>query len=229
MLLFKEIYTDLKLMISKSDYPPGSSLPTEAELQHRYKVSRTTVRKAVDQLVAENKVIRKKGSGLFVAPVISKQNILEMTGVIKPSYIGSSDMIKFKDSYLRLVGYYYANIFHISSNELLYYISFITVINDQLTWEKLLLPLVLFPGFDPSCLKVMSIIEAVGSGKLRPANLLQELQIIKATDEIAKQLKIKKQGPIFKTTNLFSTKRGKIVAVEYRLQDALTTKYSIDF
>lgn len=228
-MLFKEIYTDLKIMLDRGVYQPGSSLPTEVELQHRYKVSRTTVRKAVDQLVAENKVVRRKGSGLFVAPVISKQNILEMTGVIKPSYIDSSNMVKFKDSYLRLAGCYYANIFDISSNELLYYISFITVINDQLIFEKMLLPLILFPDFDPSCLKVMSIIEAVASGKLKPANLLQELQLIKATDEIAKQLNITKQDPIFKTTNLFLTKRGRIVAIEYRLQDALTTKYSIDF
>lgn len=228
-MLFKEIYTDLDAKIAAGIYAPGSSLPTEAELQQFYQVSRTTIRKAVDQLVAAKKVVRKKGSGLFVTPTISKQNILEMTGVIKPPYLDSSDMIKFKDSYLRLVGPYYADIFKISSNELLYYISFITLIKNQLAWEKLLLPLALFPDFDPSCLKVTSIIEAVAAGKERPENLFQDFQLIKATDEVSKQLGINKQGPVFKTTNLFSTNDSKIVAVEYRLQDALTTKYSIDF
>lgn len=76
-MLFKEIYTDLDAKIAAGIYAPGSSLPTEAELQQFYQVSRTTIRKAVDQLVAAKKVVRKKGSGLFVAPTISKQNILD--------------------------------------------------------------------------------------------------------------------------------------------------------
>ena len=123
-MLFKEIYADLDQRINNGGYPPGSTLPNEAELQKRYDVSRTTIRKAVNKLVAENKVVRKKGSGLFVAPIISKQNILEMTGIIRPLYLESSDKIKFKDTYLRLVGSYYAAVFNVSSQELLYDISF---------------------------------------------------------------------------------------------------------
>ncbi|CAM3076909.1 transcriptional regulator, GntR family [Lactobacillus bombicola] len=228
-MLFKEVHADLKLKIKQKNYLPGSNLPTETELQEYYQVSRTTIRRAIDQLVAENKVIRKKGSGLFVAPAISKQNILEMTGIIKQSVPELADMIKFKDSYLRLVGPYYADVFNIGANELLYFISFVINIKGQLTWEKLILPLEYFPDFDPTCLKIMSIIEAVNSGKLKPKNLFQDFQLIRATDEIGKQLCIQKQAPVFKITNLFSTKDSKIVAVEYRLQDALTTKYSIDF
>lgn len=228
-MLYKEIYTDLDVKIKGGNYPPGSSLPSEVELQDIYQVSRTTIRKAIDQLVAKNKIIRKKGSGLFVAPTISKQNILEMTGIIKPPYLESSNRIKIKDSYLRLAGPYYASIFNISPNELLYYISFLTAINEQIISEKLLLPLDIFPDFDSASLKVMTIIEAVNSGKLKPENVSQDFQLIRATDEVSKQLHIKKQGPVFKITNFFSTKDGNITAVEYRLQDALTTKYSIDF
>ncbi|BDR60123.1 GntR family transcriptional regulator [Lactobacillus xylocopicola] len=228
-MLFKEIYTDLNRKIKAKEYPPGSTLPTEIELQHIYQVSRTTVRKAIDQLVAENQVVRKKGSGIFVAPTISKQNILEMTGIIKPPYLESSDRVKFKDGYLRLVGPYYADLFKINANELLYDISFLTAIAGKLTSERLLLPLDQFPDFDPACLKVTPIIEVVNAGKLNPADVFQDFQLIKATDELSKQLGVAEQGPVFKITNLFSTKEGKIVAVEYRLQDALTTKYSIDF
>ena len=228
-MLFKEISKDLDSKISGGHYPPGTSLPTEAELQSQYQVSRTTIRKAVDQLVSQGKVIRKKGSGLFIAPKISKQNILEMTGVIKPSYLAASDMVKINDSYFRLVGSYYSLIFDISPQELLYNISFIASIKGKRTLEQVLLPLYNFPDFDASCLKVVPIIEAVKSGKEKPVDLFQNFQLVEATEEVSKQLQIEKNVPVFKTTNLFSTKDSKVVAVEYRLQDALTTRYSVDF
>ena len=228
-MLFKEIYADLDQKINNGGYPPGSTLPNEAELQKKYDVSRTTIRKAVNKLVAENKVVRKKGSGLFVAPIISKQNILEMTGIIRPLYLESSDKIKFKDTYLRLVGSYYAAVFNVSSHELLYDISFTAEIKGEITCEHLLLLLDNFPGFDSNCLKVMSIIEAVNTGTQKPDDVYQDFQLIKATEEISKQFHIQEEDPVFKITNLFSTRQGKIVALEYRLQDAVKTRYSIDF
>ena len=228
-MLFKEIYADLDQRINNGGYPPGSTLPNEAELQKKYDVSRTTIRKAVNKLVAENKVVRKKGSGLFVAPIISKQNILEMTGIIRPLYLESADKIKFKDTYLRLVGSYYAAVFNVSSQELLYDISFTAEIKGEITCEHLLLLLDNFPGFDSNCLKVMSIIEAVNTGTQKPDDVYQDFQLIKATEEISKQFHIQEKDPVFKITNLFSTRQGKIVALEYRLQDAVKTRYSIDF
>ena len=228
-MLFKDIYADLAQRINNGGYPPGSTLPNEAELQKKYDVSRTTIRKAVNKLVAENKVVRKKGSGLFVAPIISKQNILEMTGIIRPLYLESADKIKFKDTYLRLVGSYYAAVFNVSSHELLYDISFTAEIKGEITCEHLLLLLDNFPGFDSNCLKVMSIIEAVNTGTQKPDDVYQDFQLIKATEEISKQFHIQEKDPVFKITNLFSTRQGKIVALEYRLQDAVKTRYSIDF
>ena len=76
---------------------------------------------------------------------------------------------------------------------------------------------------------MVPIIEAVKSGKEKPVDLFQNFQLVEATEEVSKQLQIEKNVPVFKTTNLFSTKDSKVVAVEYRLQDALTTRYSVDF
>lgn len=46
---------------------PNSPIPSEAELQDQYRMSRMTVRKAVDQLVAEGRLYRVAGVGTFVA------------------------------------------------------------------------------------------------------------------------------------------------------------------
>jgi GntR family transcriptional regulator len=46
---------------------PGDILPTENQIQEKYDVSRTTVRKALSELEAEGKVSRYRGRGTFVA------------------------------------------------------------------------------------------------------------------------------------------------------------------
>lgn len=46
---------------------PGDPLPAERELAHRAGVSRMTLRKAVDELVADGRLVRRHGAGTFVA------------------------------------------------------------------------------------------------------------------------------------------------------------------
>ncbi len=47
---------------------PGDRLPSERELSTRWGVARMTVRNAMDTLVAEGLVVRRQGSGTYVAP-----------------------------------------------------------------------------------------------------------------------------------------------------------------
>lgn len=49
-------------------YTPGSYLPAETELAARYGVNRHTLRRAVDDLIAEGRVLRHKGKGTCVLP-----------------------------------------------------------------------------------------------------------------------------------------------------------------
>lgn len=108
MTLFEKIATELSDKIRSGVYSSGEELPTEVDLQKMYGVSRTTVRRAIDQLVDDNLVIRRKGVGLFVAPSISNQNILEMTGVMKSEDIQINKQ-QIKEEYLRKADEYFAN------------------------------------------------------------------------------------------------------------------------
>lgn len=48
--------------------PEDSRMPTEKDLVDRYRVSRTTVRRALGALVDEGLLVRRQGAGTFVAP-----------------------------------------------------------------------------------------------------------------------------------------------------------------
>jgi GntR family transcriptional regulator len=60
------------------DLPPGSGVPTERELSERFRVSRGTVRQALDRLEAEQRIYRHQGKGTFVARQKIDQ-VLELT------------------------------------------------------------------------------------------------------------------------------------------------------
>ena len=68
---FSPLYQQIKRLITQSleagEWKPGEAIPSELELAARYKVSQGTVRKAIDELAAENLLVRRQGKGTFVS------------------------------------------------------------------------------------------------------------------------------------------------------------------
>jgi GntR family transcriptional regulator len=68
---FSPLYRQIKgLMIQAleaGEWRPGQLIPSEQELAARFNVSQGTVRKAVDELAADNLLVRKQGKGTYVA------------------------------------------------------------------------------------------------------------------------------------------------------------------
>jgi len=68
---FSPLYRQIKGLIMQSlesgAWRPGEAIPSEIELAASYKVSQGTVRKAIDELAAENYLLRRQGKGTFVA------------------------------------------------------------------------------------------------------------------------------------------------------------------
>lgn len=67
MPLFRAVKLQLLRMIESGELAPGQALPSETALAGRLAVSIGTVRRAVDDLVAEHIVVRRQGRGTFVA------------------------------------------------------------------------------------------------------------------------------------------------------------------
>ena len=74
---FSPLYQQIKVLILKSlqagEWKPSAAIPSEMELAARFKVSQGTVRKAIDELAAENLLVRRQGKGTFVATHAERQ------------------------------------------------------------------------------------------------------------------------------------------------------------
>lgn len=70
-LTFSPLYKEVKIRITRSlaagEWRSGEALPSESRLAAQFNVSIGTVRKAIDELVAEKILLRHQGRGTFVA------------------------------------------------------------------------------------------------------------------------------------------------------------------
>lgn len=64
--LYEQLKLAIKRGIESGEYPPGTRMPSEIELEKLYDVSRITVRRAVKELCEEEILVRKQGKGTFV-------------------------------------------------------------------------------------------------------------------------------------------------------------------
>ncbi|MCI6159039.1 MAG: GntR family transcriptional regulator [Selenomonadaceae bacterium] len=66
MLKYEAIAQELREKIHHGEYRSGEQLPLEKEMCDFYGVSRITIRRAVDELVKNGLVIKRRGAGTFV-------------------------------------------------------------------------------------------------------------------------------------------------------------------
>src|SRR3569832_1817890 len=68
---FRPLYEQIKILLTQSlvtgEWKPGEAIPSEMELASRFRVSQGTVRTAIDELAAENIVVRRQCKGTYVA------------------------------------------------------------------------------------------------------------------------------------------------------------------
>jgi GntR family transcriptional regulator len=76
--LYLQLYQLLRREIRAGIWKPGDQLPSEPQLVERYDVSRATVRQAMQELVADGLIERKRGRGSFVAMPSLEQNLVRI-------------------------------------------------------------------------------------------------------------------------------------------------------
>jgi GntR family transcriptional regulator len=92
---FSPLYRQIKDLILQAldngEWRPGEAIPSEIELASRFNVSQGTVRKAIDEMAAENLLVRRQGKGTFVASHSDPRaffrflRLVPLSGGIEPS------------------------------------------------------------------------------------------------------------------------------------------------
>ena len=148
MTKYELILGDIRKKIQNGSYMMNEKLPTEAQLCEQYQVSRITIKKAIDQLVYEGLVIKRRGAGTFVKGVSEYKGQLEnqMNGLfsqIDKSKI-KSEVVEFQ---VIPAGREIGEKLKIGPDDFVYYI--IRFRNDGAQWKVLdfcYMPIDLIPG-----------------------------------------------------------------------------------
>ena len=88
---YRQIVESLRANIKSGQYRNGARLPSEAELVRRFGVSRMTVVKAMQQLQQEGLLVRRTGSGTYLAESGATQNLV--FGLIIPE-LGDTEIFE---------------------------------------------------------------------------------------------------------------------------------------
>jgi GntR family transcriptional regulator len=65
--LYHQVKEELRARIDANEFAPGVALPTEEQICAEYRVSRITVRRALDELIGQGLITKRHGIGSFVA------------------------------------------------------------------------------------------------------------------------------------------------------------------
>jgi len=76
--LYYQVMQILQKEIEDGVYQPGSYIPTEAQLQEQYNVSRATIRKALSELVHQGYLERRRSKGTIVAGVKLEETLQDL-------------------------------------------------------------------------------------------------------------------------------------------------------
>ncbi|WP_406423872.1 GntR family transcriptional regulator [Streptomyces sp. NBC_00873] len=83
-LKFRQLAHEIRQQIRDGVWPVGGRVPTEKQLALNSGTSVSTVRRAVDELIAEGLVVRRQGSGTFVLPPDAPGTGRALIGVLVP-------------------------------------------------------------------------------------------------------------------------------------------------
>ena len=191
--LYQKLQQALREAIQNRVLAPDEALPPERDLAQEFAVSRITVRKALDGLVAEGLLNRRQGAGTFVAARVEK-NFSKLSSftedMISRGRTPRSEWLKRAEG---TVTPEESMVMGLSPGTPVYRFNRIRFADDA----PMALEYTTVPGFSlPSAEAVgASLYEALAVAGHRPARALQRLRAVLFTTEQATLLKIRAGDP----------------------------------
>ena len=215
MLKYEKIAFDIKEDILSEKYKPNEQLPFEKELCEKYNVSKMTVKKALDLLVNDGLIIKRRGSGTFVKDITEKeiQRIIEkkqFSGLTTTS-IGHKVTSKVLEFKIINVTKEIADILKIEEDEFIYFVHRVRYVDDKaVVIEKTYIPLNLIPGMKLADVKksIYGYIKDKLGLNIQSAH--STVRAMKSDELDRKYLNLEKDEPILEVERVAYLDNGKV-------------------
>jgi GntR family transcriptional regulator len=223
--LYSQLILLLKRQIHSGILKPGDLIPSENQLCAEYRVSRSTVRQALNQLTEEGLLLRRRGKGTFVASEKLNRNINHL-------YSFSEDMLAsgrnprsvILEKAVMLPGAAIADALGLPENGEVFKLTRLRLADEEpLLLETTYLPLQLCPTIFNEDLGVHSLYALLRSRyHLNLYRAVETYEAVKLTKEAAQLLRCKAQAPAFNIHRLAYLDSG--IAFEYTSSVARSDK-----
>jgi len=201
--LYAQLREILRAEISAME--PGDAIPPEPDLLSRFKVSRITLRKAVDELVTEGLLVRQQGRGTFVQKTKVTHELNAITSWTEQLLaIGQTPRtLHLETEEIEPPGRVARNL-GLGPGDTAFVLRRLRLVNDEpLTLLVNYLPSRLVPGFAERAAQRESLYETlVQEYGLVAARAIDMVETRSATDEEAKRLRIDPWDPLLCVTRV---------------------------
>ncbi|ASW42406.1 GntR family transcriptional regulator [Clostridium isatidis] len=215
MTKYNEIANYIKNKIISGEYKANDKLPFEKEMCEKFNASKMTVKKALDLLVLEGLIVKRRGSGTFVKD-ISEEQIEDLT--IKNQFTGltaSNEGHKVESLILDFkiisADEIIAQNLKIEKEDFVYLIHRVRYIDEEPTViEKTYMPLYLFPNIKKSDVEgsIYSYIEDKMEYKIQSSHSTVRARKSEQLDR--EYLKLKIDEPIIEVERIGYLDNGKV-------------------
>lgn len=215
MTKYEEIASHIKKEIVEGKYKANEKLPYEKDICEMFEASKMTVKKALDLLVMEGLIVKRRGSGTFVKD-ISQNQIEDIT--IKKQFSGftaSSEGHKVDtlllDFKIISADEIIAENLKIEVEDFVYLINRVRFVDEEaIVIEKTYMPLALFPGIKKSDVKksIYDYIEKQMNLKIQSSHSVVRARKAERLDK--EYLKLEDDEPVLEVERIGYLDNGKV-------------------
>ena len=211
-MLYKRVMQDLRSRIDSEEFSIGDTLPTEKELIGQYSVSRITIRKAIDELVALSLVEKRQGAGSTVIGKTMVSSMLTLKST-KEYLSDSKSKLEYKICEFALIDpdEDLAEILKIGMDEKVYFIRRFKLVNDlPSVYEDSYMPMSMYPKMNVMSMegsKYRYLEEELG---FEIDGAYQDFDAILPDKHMCETLKVDPKKPLIQILSLGVLKDGRI-------------------
>lgn len=227
-MIYKSIADRLRLRLNSADFAIGSPLPGEKKLAEEFGVARMTIRKAIDLLVDWGLVVRRHGSGTYVARKDVHHETSNLTGLAevlrKQGKEVVSQVLAFE---VMPAPPAIASLLRIKIDERIYFSRRVRYVDGKpLMLEDSYMPVKLFRNLSLSHLEG-SKFDYIEKEVIIISGNYETLTPVLADKQLARSMNVPEQTPLLRITSLSYSDSGEFLNYSVMFRNA--SEYQVDY